>query len=126
MVIVWNVTDLAFLKKESGRHMCFNQSTSSKRYSCVMFSGNLSRWSFHVCAKKISAAYVIEVSSIESRPITVTWKNTMVGAPSFLGGRILSYSDRSSGSSSLNVKPVLKEEVDEVKRLFGQVFLISI
>lgn len=29
MVIVWNVTDLAFLKKESGRHMCFSQSTSN-------------------------------------------------------------------------------------------------
>ena len=29
MVIVWKVTDLAFLKNESGRHIFFNQSTSS-------------------------------------------------------------------------------------------------
>jgi hypothetical protein len=32
----------------------------------------------------------IAFSSMESRPMTVTWKCTTVGLPSFLGGRILS------------------------------------
>lgn len=58
MVIVWKVTDLAFLKKESGRHIFFSQSTSSSLYSEVMFSGSRNLLSFHVCAKNISAAYV--------------------------------------------------------------------
>lgn len=177
MVIVWNVTDFAFLKKlfrentrncsfciqsfynfiiieyswncslifqyfqrkknthESGRHIFFNQSTSINRYSEVIFSGNRRRWSFHVWAKNISAAYVILFSSIESspfpklkknlfisrelyyfhlswhKPITVTWKYTTVGRPSLLGGRILSYVFGSAGRISEKVNDVLNKIV---------------
>lgn len=46
----------------------------------------------------------IEFSSIESIPITVTWKWTTVGWSSFFGGLILSYIFGSSGSRSWNVK----------------------
>lgn len=52
--------------------------------------------------------HTIDVSSIESKPITVTWKYTVVGWPFFLGGLILSYNFGSSGNMSLNVKLVLK------------------
>lgn len=58
MLISWNVTFFAFLKKQSGRHMLCNQSTSKMRYSSLMFSGNRSLGSRQLCAKKISVTYV--------------------------------------------------------------------
>lgn len=67
--MVWNMTDLAFLKNESGLHIFFNHSTSKSLYSEVIFSGSLKRWSFQVWAKKISAAYVYKVVSFNSSKI---------------------------------------------------------
>ena len=38
--LTWNVTLLAFLKKESGRQISVSHSTGSRRYSDVMLSGS--------------------------------------------------------------------------------------
>ena len=40
--MVWNVTLLAFLKKESGLQISVNHSTGNNLYSEVMLSGNTS------------------------------------------------------------------------------------
>lgn len=48
----------------------------------------------------------MEVSSIESSPITVTWKSTIVGWSFTFGGLILSYMRGSSGNKSWRVKCV--------------------
>ena len=48
-----------------------------------------------------------------SKPMTVTWKLTMVGFPSFFGGRILSYLEGSSGKMSWNSNPVLRNQNSE-------------
>uniref|UniRef100_A0A182T127 Uncharacterized protein n=1 Tax=Anopheles maculatus TaxID=74869 RepID=A0A182T127_9DIPT len=45
-------------EKQSGRQMLCSQSTSSIRYSSLMFSGSRSRGSRQLCAKKMSATYV--------------------------------------------------------------------
>ena len=56
--MVWKVTFLAFLKKESGRQMRSSHSMGNSLYSLVMLSDNISLWSFHSIPKNISAAYV--------------------------------------------------------------------
>lgn len=92
MLISWNVTFFAFLKKLSGRQMLCSQSTSNIRYSSLMLDGRRKRGSRQVCAKNMSVTYVIDSSLTESRLSTVTWKYTTVGWPSSLGALFLSYS----------------------------------
>ena len=66
--------------------MRLSHSTGSRRYSRVIFSGNLSRWSFHSWAKKTSAAYVWKKKMVVNKRIKYRyeqlmpsrWRNTQI------------------------------------------------
>ena len=68
--MVWKVTFLAFLKKESGRQMRSSHSMGNSLYSLVMLSDNISLWSFHSMPKNISAAYVCIIHMRLKGPFT--------------------------------------------------------